>query len=356
MSLRSRLYSWLGALLLSACAFGEATEEEAGDEEQPSSPVELPVCMKARLAPEPVPLHVLFLLNRSLSMAGAPDRPYFHWTTETLLSFVDQWVEPHVSLGLQVFPAYEQEACFIASYSQPQVPWLSPSQATPLWKQLIQNALESTLQGRGVHTPLLPALQGSYAQLSERLMEYPQSQAAVVLLTRGATTSCGAGHDEGEVREAVRRAAQGEPPIRTFVAVWEDAAGLEVAEFLAQEGGTGEVLRLSANEGAEQVQRALEQIRSRSVTCQFHLEEPAGGELVPSSVRLQGVTKQGELEAELVWVEEESACESEPAGFWMRPTASGWEVQLCPLTCAILQTAPRPLSWSVEVGCIAQVR
>jgi hypothetical protein len=192
-------------------------------------------------------------------------------------------------------------------------------------------------------TPTVLAMQGVLDYATARAAANPTRRQVVVLATDGVPDdSCPADSDMGmpntidSVVSIVQAAAQGTPPVITFViGVGSELTALDA--IAAAGGGTTNALLVDTTADIQgEFSNALDQIRKVAFACEFDIPAPPAGLLIdPTKVNVQFTDTSTE---NLVYVGDSNGCGKAPMTGWyyddaIRPT----KVILCDQTCDVVR-------------------
>lgn len=324
------------------CGPGGGWDGRGGD--APLPPPET-YCEELRVPPEPAPLAVGFLIDRSVSMATPEGKSKWELARAALLSFSDRAELTGLEVALQLFPARFSEACSELSYEDPIVPFgAAPHVAADL-------KLALAFEGPGgPNSPLEPALKGHSAYLKGRRAERSTSQVVSVLLTDGLPSGCGSAWES--TLDIVRASAEIDG-IPTFVVALGQEQNLARLRELAA-AGRGEVLFVDVERrGAAALTEAFGKIREDVSACELTLPRLGVGRLVPESVRLRFTGGRGVESWPLL--DRPERCAGDNEGFFYEGVDEPRRLRLCPHSCERVQSA-RPGVLELDVACVEIVR
>jgi hypothetical protein len=206
-------------------------------------------------------------------------------------------------------------------------------------------------------TPLGPALQGAVNHLQDHLRNNPGRRAAVVLASDGFPVACAPQDIQGValIAEAARRAS---PPVATFtvgvVARGEMQAATENLALIARAGGTARAHVINTAQNVEQeFLKALDGIRTTTLTCEYKLPAPSTGSLDLTRVNVQYTAGNGQVSF-FGNVPNRAACDPQTGGwFYDVDTASGarpTSIVICDSSCGQLTSDPAA-QLEVVLGC-----
>jgi hypothetical protein len=314
------------------------------------------VCARATVQAAPLPLDVVFLLDRSGSMEG----PKWNSATLAILDFLDQGFPAPTQVGLNFLPFIVEEdvfgdqigtnydLCAYRLYESLVVP-LAPvaSQRSP-FEAAIASAITPTGFGFGGETPLYAALEGSYLAAAKNEDAHPDHQSIVVLLTDGGATPC----PEYDVLStsvgamaALATSALRYNGVRTFTLALQGADPTFLSKLAA--AGNGVELTPATQTEADYLTQ-LDVVTRSAIGCAYALPPPPKGQtLDPTSVGVDVTATTGD-KTPIPRVVDPTSCAA-GAGFYLEGTTQP-KVVLCPASCAALN-AESGSRVDVLVGC-----
>ncbi len=227
---------------------------------------DLSKCATSSATPDPVPVSLVFMFDKSGSMSQSSK-----WTScqSGLTSFFADPQSAGLSASLQFFPLSDQ--CNVSMYAAPAV----AMRALPDSKSF---AAAMSANGPGGETPTLPALTGAieYAQSVQKAN--PADKVAVVLVTDGDPNVC-----NSTIQAVATEASTASSTIPTFVIGIGNTANLDT---IAQAGGTNNATIVSTNNAqqtAQDFQTALNAIRGKTLACEYQIPAPPQGQTFDES-------------------------------------------------------------------------
>ncbi len=222
---------------------------------------DLSKCATTTATPNPVPVSLVFMLDKSGSMAQSSK-----WTScqAGLTSFFADPSSAGLSASLQFFPLADE--CNSNAYAAPAV----AMRALPDSKSF---ATAMSANSPGGETPTLPALTGAIAYAQSVQQSNPTNKVAVVLVTDGDPNVC-----SSTIQAVATEAASASSTIPTFVIGIGNTANLDM---IAQAGGTNTatiVSTTSAQQTEQDFQNALNAIRGTTLACEYQLPAPPQGQ------------------------------------------------------------------------------
>jgi hypothetical protein len=237
--------------------FGAVSVESASTSDE--------ACASTTVVAEPRPVHLVFMFDRSGSMAQGGS-PKWQSCKAAAKAFFTSPDSAGIGASLSFFPQ-GSDGCDNELYRNPSVP-MTTLPTTTLGKRLDDT-------DTGGDTPMRHALQGATryaATVADG--QGREGTVAVVLVTDGLPTSCG-NNELKDVRDVANAAASKTPTYVIGVGDLEDLNGI------AKAGGTDKALLVPANEPKQIEQaflKALERIRLSAIPCDFAIPPPPTGE------------------------------------------------------------------------------
>jgi hypothetical protein len=218
----------------------------------------------------------------------------------------------------------------------------------PAFQPALVAALAATNPTGG--TPMVQAVQGTFANMRGYLGAHPDHRMALVLATDGVPSPCGTaavGDPVAAVVAQVAAARMATPSITTYgIGVFDPAEGPKgpaAVTDIAAAGGTGAAFVLSpTSDLSQKLLEALEKIRGSALPCEFTIPPPQSGSIDFGKVNLhfKGVNS----EQDVLYVAKADRCD---------PTRGGWyydvdpmagtpqKVVVCDATCRLFKADPR---------------
>lgn len=348
---RLRLLVLLSTSALCACSALEDGPSDLGTGAGvgQKEPEEAPICQSFRVPPEPVPLEMLAILDRSFSMGQGEPESRYQAALAAMLRFVERSGLTQLAWGVQLVPPVVHAPCAEQSYSEPWVPLApAPAVSSELKRRL------GKVGPSGASSPLLPAVRGSLAYLQARRQKMPESQSALILFTDGLPNGCGSTVEK--VREEIARAQESDPPLRTYVFALEEESLPEQLRVWAQAGGSEDVIFIRPGpEGVAELTESLAEIRREETACEYWFSPPAFKRVLVDSVRLL-VHSEAEDELALPRFSHPVHCGEGRQGYTLAEEGSVFRLSLCPASCEWMRSSPKEHDLQVEVGCWEELR
>jgi hypothetical protein len=319
-------------------------------------------CASHTEAAELQPVHLIFLMDRSGSMAGLglgqEDLRPVKWdpVTTALKGFFADPSSSGLTASMIMFPQEGQPTpgmgpggggfprnntrCDVEAYSVASVA------ATLLPSPVFGDALAMTAPD-GFGTPTYPALAGAIAYAQAQKAVTPGDKFVIVMVTDGVPDLC---NDDNTLEAAAAAAAEVAAEIPTYVIGVGDE--LDNLNAIAQAGGTNEAILVAVNDPAKtqaDLTAAINEIRGKEIACNITLPVPPAGEAIdPFKVNVSFTPSNGEPQV----LTYDQTCAT---GGWryddpVNPTA----IALCETTCGAV-TADHAKELSIILGCATEV-
>jgi hypothetical protein len=286
-----------------------------GDGSEDLTPVDPgAACATDNQKAEPLPLDMGLLVDTSYSMDFEGKWPQ---VSNALLTFAAEPAFADLGVCLQFFPLRKQ--CSLEDYGSPAVPLQKLSKGEPALREAITN------QRMFGGTPLVQVLQGMGGYLKAKATDGVPDQ----------TCAAGVSDPPNSLENAAAVASDlssSSPAIPVFViGVGEELTALQA---IAEAGGTDEAILVSTSGNVQKsLFEALENIRRRSLSCEYPIPAPESGEIDFANVNVRYTEEDDDAET-LLFVGEEDDCELADDGGWYYDDADSPEkIVLCPETC-----------------------
>ena len=322
-------------------------------------------CGKALSIGETAPLDIVFLLDRSISMAGRK----WNAVTHAVLAFAGQGFPSPTQVALSFFPfSYEGDAfgsqiltnyhaCDYRLYRD--FPITLGPRDTVEQRQAIETglvgAVVNDVYGFGDGSPIYAALLGTYFTTAKLQADHPDHQLIVVLVSDGGATPCPQYPDSQTtvpVLADLAKAALEQTGVRTF-AVGTMDAGLTLLQGISKAGG-GDAFLAGDEESADSLLLQMQRIKNESIGCSFILPPaPTGRELDPATVDVELTSGAGD-ERNLTRAAGFGQCAGD-ASFFLDDANKPTKAILCPAACLALKSVPTTRA-VVSFGCKGVVR
>ncbi|WP_394832200.1 VWA domain-containing protein [Pendulispora rubella] len=307
------------------------------------------------------PANLVIMYDRSGSMGDTNNSPPFDpklkWipVSTGMKAFLADPGSKSMNASIQFFPLGDtndtaEQVCSY-NYADPEVKLTPLSESTPL-----VTAINTTRPQGG--TPTLPALRGAVSYAKSVAATKPRDATVVVLVTDGEPgISVDGKLSEGcpnnnipTVAKTARDAYLNAPSIRTYVIGVGPA--LDSLNAVAAAGGTEAALMIDVRDPSATTglfQKALERIRSQTLSCDFAIPPPpAGRTLDPKQVNV--VYSAGAKHQVLSYSKD---CANGAGWRYDNPDAPT-KITLCPTMCTGVQS-DRDGKLTLAFGCATQV-
>ncbi len=311
------------------------------------------------------PLDVFIMMDQSGSMNDASGGGKSKWAAviEAFKTFVASPTSSGMGVGIQYFPllpdcgkdsdcgsmglCYQGKCifpgpkCTASTYAAPEVEIATLPGNGP--------AIVASLNAHNPvgGTPTAPALQGAIDHATAWANDHPTHATVVVLATDGAPMDCSP-QDIPSIAKIATTGVNGSPKILTFViGVGKELSSLNA---IASAGGTGQAFIVDVNQSvADQFAKALAEIQSKALACEYLIPQPMQGALDFDKVNVSykaGGSKDAKL---LPQVAGPMSC-SAAGGWYYVPTKNPTKIVMCPTTCS---TFKADVSGEVDIvlGC-----
>lgn len=285
-------------------------------------------CATASATSEPLPVNIVFMFDRSDSMAELSK-----WDSckKGLKAFFADPKSKGISASIQYFCG---QSCDVSVYQTPAVGLTALPEST-----VFAASMDAQDLCRG--TPTTPALKGAIVYAEGLKTSSPMATTVVALVTDGLPSEgCG---DLSVVADAAQEGAS--KGIKTYVI--GVGGSLTNLNTIASSGGTTKALIVKTNNPTQinqDFENLLDQIRSQSLSCDFSLPEPPSGmRLDVNAVNVQVVAKDGA--ASTIPYSKECA---DGSGWNYDDIANPTKVQLCASSCDMAKATG---SVQVFFGC-----
>lgn len=331
LGLRSGITACLTALALSACdgtsqqvarrsgsggSFGGSPVRAGNGAGTPTQVIlnDAEICDAQAYLGDRRRLDIYMMVDDSGSMV-----PYWLQTIDAINMFFRDPASAGIGVGVSFFGS----SCESSSYAQPRVP-ISPLPGN--LSQLEQAFPAIPIEG----TATLPALQGAIQHARSWAATNPEAQVVVLLVTDGLPTECGSTVEN--VTETAREGFAGAASVKTFVVGIGDIGALNA---FAAAGGTDKAL-ITQPGAAQELVRALNNIRSAALPCDFKLPTEAG--LVQTDrVNLRHTAADG-TETTIGAVRDHASCDLQRGGWYFDSLATPTRVIACETSCRQLNS------------------
>jgi uncharacterized protein YegL len=295
----------------------------------PSPTGDAAACATTTAQAERLPLSLVFMYDRSDSMAGVK----WNSTSQGIEAFFADPQSQGTSASLAFFCG---KSCTASTYQTPSV----ALSALPDTKSFTQSIQAQTLCGG---TPTAAAIEGAVAYAQSVKQQQPTGDVVVALITDGQPTTCGG--MTGATAAAMAGATAG---IKTYVI--GVGSSLQNLDALAAAGGTSKAILVDTANPAQlatDFEKAIDSIRVSALSCELAIPAAhAGATLDVNKVNVT-VTSGGNTTT----LNYDAQCAG--AGWRYDDVNAPTKVELCPATCA---AAKADLTTRVDLvfGCATQ--
>jgi hypothetical protein len=309
------------------------------------------VCVTTSEKAEPVPLDLIFVMDRSGSMATDGK-----WTaTKSALSvFFNDPTSAGIGVGLVFFPTLKPflSQCDVVAYKILDVPvGQLPDNAFNLTNAMPQDAASF------VGSPTIEALTGALMVATARQDAYPDHKVNVVLLTDGDPSVCENGvvvPVEGPATQEtiddaadVAKSAVDYNGVRTYIIAVEGSY-VDNVDQIAAAGGTTAAYDITKD--IDLFSAAMAEIRSSALACEFAIPPPPNDtELVPDEVNFTYTPGGTNTPVTLPRANDLADCGDEP-GWYYDSNGAPTKILLCPASCGTVQN-DSSAEVAVAFGC-----
>lgn len=279
-------------------------------------------CVGATMPLVATPLDLVFVVDASNSMSGAP------W--ESVTTFLPEFFlsanATGIGAGLVLFPNYKLDECNATAYAIPDPPIASLPGNAP--------ALTAALQCWGSGSPLGFVLEGALHAATAHKSTYPSHEVFLVLVSDGgAGALCGYPLDF-YVYGDLAAGALGYAGVRTYALAMESSSAYSLSIITDAGGG----VTYDASSGAAAGAAALQTLAAKGGACSFPIPQPTGQPFDPALALVQ-ITPGGGAPLALAKVTDAAACGAAKAWHFDDDAEPG-RVVLCPASCADLLADP----------------
>jgi hypothetical protein len=306
-----------------------------------------PPCVGASTPARPIPLDLYFMVDQSASMGCAAGAGSDRWSA--LKSAFGAWFSANppanVGLGIQYFGA--SASCDGQDYLEPDV------EIDDLGINAIPVAMSLNGHSPSSSRPTAPALDGAVNHAIARKNTHPGHSVAVVLLTDGGPTACGAVADAVHAAELGRMNAvvtyvMGIAPASPGCNLDEAPLNAQDLNDIATAGGTGNAIIIDLTKDTTQqfviVVNGIAQ--DARLPCRYELPAPPFGQMLdPNHVNLS-FTPSGS-KPELLYAVTGATCGATTGGWYYNDPSAPKQVILCPASCNAVGSSPVEFS----IGC-----
>lgn len=287
-----------------------------------------------------VPLDILFLIDRSGSMAG----PKWEGTKAALINFFNDQASAGIAAGMVYFPPLKPDLCNPQSYAVLDVPiGTLPANSFALTNSLPSSPL-------GTNTPTYPALMGVLQAATSYQDTYPTHKVVVVVATDGDPTSCPPlTIDDIAILAQKARNYNG---VRTFV-IGVQGSTIVNLNKIASAGGTDAAYDVTQD--INEFAAKMAEIRLQALACDFELPQPPDGMQLDKDLVNFKYAPKGIGDGKIIpRVDTLADCGNLP-GWYYDSVVAPTKILLCPASCATVQ-ADITAKISIQFGCNTIIR
>ncbi|MBK8252221.1 MAG: VWA domain-containing protein [Polyangiaceae bacterium] len=271
---------------------------------------------------ERVPVDIVFILDRSGSMAGAK----WEGTKSALTTFVNDPASIKIGVGLLYFPSFTGDTCDFGSYMVLNVPIAPlPGNSFP-----ITNSFPAEANAYG--TPTYAALKGGLHAATAYQDAHPTHKVVVVMATDGDPYGCP--DEDLDIIADLAKSARNYNGVLTYV-IGVEGSVIPNMNKIAEAGGTGAAYDITND--ISEFSAKIAEIKSEVLGCEFEIPMPPNGlELDPKQVNFS-YTPQGMGDPKvLLKADNLIDCAGSP-GWYFDNNISPTKIILCPASCATVQ-------------------
>jgi len=292
-------------------------------------------CVTTSAEANRIPLDMIFLIDRSGSMAGVK----WTGTTKALTTFFNDPASLGIGAGMVYFPAQKPDQCNVQNYAVLDVPiGLLPTNAFAL-----TNSIPFSPLGGG--TPTYSGLKGSLMAATAYQDSHPTHKVVLVVATDGDPAGCLP--TDIDLIADLAKSALDYNGVRTYVI---GAAGSTITNLnkIAAAGGTTAAYDITQN--IDDFSAKIASIREQAVGCDFEIPPaPNGQKLEPDEVNFT-YTPKGLGNPKILPRADDLADCNNQAGWYYDSNLSPTKILLCPASCSTVQ-ADSSAKVSVLFGC-----
>jgi uncharacterized protein YegL len=297
-------------------------------------------CVSTSAEATRVPLDIVFLVDRSLSMSGAK----WAGTKAALNTFCNDPASAKIGAGMSFFPNYNASPCIPEDYQVLDVPIAAlPGNAFALTNSMPADAV-------GGSTPTWGALKGTLMVATAYQDAHSTHKVIVVVATDGGPNSCGLTTIE-DIAE-LAKSARSYNGVLTYV-IGVEGSDISLLNKIAVAGGTTAAYDITND--INLFSKKMEEIRGSALGCEFEIPPPPDGQdLDPDKVNFSYTPQGLGLPKVLLRALDLVDCTGDP-GWYYDSNTSPTKIILCPASCATVQ-ADTKAKVDVLFGCKSQLK
>ena len=304
------------------------------------TPDDASACVSTSAAATRVQLDIVFVIDRSMSMAEGEKWP---GTKTALTKFWNDPASAKIGAGLVFFPNYNASPCVPGDYQNLDV----PIDVLPTHAFALINSMPA--EATGTSTPTYGALKGALQRATAHQDAHPKRKVIVVLATDGGPNACGSTTIDDIADLAA--SARNYNGVLTYV-IGVQGSDIPSINKIAAAGGTGETYDVTSD--INLFAAKMEDIRGAALGCDFDIPTPPNGEELDSGKVNFSYTPQGMGDPKILLRADDLAdCGGQP-GWYYDSNAAPTKIILCPASCSTVQ-ADAKAEVSALFGCKSQV-
>jgi hypothetical protein len=274
--------------------------------------------------------------------------------TKAIRGFADRADVVGMKMGLQFFPPIPTgvDTCNASVYKTLAVPMAElPGNTLPIQKKMSETA------ANGGATPMRSGLEGSIAAVRDFLATNPPHEGAVILVTDGDPTSCGAISTVASVAAGGVTPPSGVARVRTFV-VGMTGATFANLDLVASSGGSTAAYNVGSGPTAsDALAAALDSIRTGAIGCEYVLPTTDSTKKIDyESVDVLYTPGIGDPTTSIKRVASEAACGETTGGFYYDDPLTPKRIKLCPASCTTVRAGAASAKVEIYLGCIQIIK
>jgi Mg-chelatase subunit ChlD len=296
-------------------------------------------CSSTSAEAERVQLDIVFLIDRSGSMAG----PKWVGTTNALTTFFNDPASAKIGAGMTLFPNHKAAICVPVDYETLDV----PINVLPANAFVLTNSIPAAPTAYG--TPMYGALKGTLTAATAYQDAHPTHKVILVIATDGEPNSCGAVSIDQIA--ALAKSARNYNGVLTYVIGCQGSI-IPNLDKIAVAGGTKAAYDVTND--INEFSAKMEDIRSEALGCEYSIPPPPDGkDLDPDKVNFSYTPKGLGVSKVLLRADDLVDCNGKP-GWYYDSNSLPTKVILCPASCVTVQ-ADAKAKVEVLFGCKSQI-